>query len=124
GSSAPGGATTNNFSDVEVAADNSIWTSSLGADNGVFRSTTGNGGTWTKLNTGANGFPNSGFFRVDIALAPSNANVCYAYVEGPSGLLNLFKTTDGGANWTTLAKPADADGGIPASDFTRTQAWY
>jgi len=124
GSSAPGGAPTDNFSDVELAADNSIWTSTLGADGGIYRSTTGNAGAWTKLNTGGNGFPTTGFWRVDIACAPSNASACYAYVEGPSGLLNLYKTTNGGANWTTLAKPADADGGIPAADFTRSQAWY
>ena len=124
GSSAPGGAPTDNFSDVELAADNSIWASTLGANGGVYRSTTGNSGSWVKLNTGANGFPTTGFWRVDIACAPSNTNVCYAYAEGPSGLLNLFKTIDGGANWTTLAKPVDADGGIPAADFTRSQAWY
>ncbi len=124
GSSAPGGAPTDNFSDVELAADNSIWASTLGADGGIYRSTTGNAGTWTKLNTGANGFPTTGFWRVDIACAPSNASTCYSYVEGPSGLLNLFKTTNGGTSWTTLAKPADADGGIPAADFTRSQAWY
>lgn len=124
GSSAPGGAVTDNFSDVELAADNSIWASTLGANGGVYRSTTGNAGTWTLLNTGANGFPSTGFWRVDIACAPSSAATCYAYAEGPSGLLNLFRTTDYGANWTTLAKPADADGGIPATDFTRSQAWY
>ena len=124
GSSAPGGAVTDNFSDVELAADNSIWTSSLGGNGGVYRSTTGNAGSWTQLNTGANGFPSSGFARVDIACAPSNANVCYAYVEGASALLNIYKTTNGGAGWTACAKPADADGGIPAADFTRTQAWY
>jgi photosystem II stability/assembly factor-like uncharacterized protein len=124
GSSAPGGSVTDNFSDVELAADNSLWASTLGANGGVYRSTSGNPGTWTLLNTGANGFPATGFFRVDIACAPSNASACYAYVEGPSGLLNLFKTTNTGTTWTTLAKPADADGGIPAADFTRTQAWY
>jgi PKD repeat protein len=124
GSSAPGGAVTDNFSDVELAADNSIWASTLGADGGVYRSTTGNSGTWTLLNTGANGFPSSGFWRVDIACAPSSAATCYAYLEGPSGLLNLYRTTNTGATWTVLAKPADADGGIPAADFTRSQAWY
>ncbi|MEO8085944.1 MAG: T9SS type A sorting domain-containing protein [Bacteroidota bacterium] len=124
GASAPGGSVTDNFSDVELAADNSIWAGSLGADGGVYRSTTGNAGSWTLLNTGANGFPSNGFWRVDIACAPSSAATCYAYLEGPAGLLNLYKTTNTGATWTTCAKPADADGGIPAADFTRSQAWY
>lgn len=125
GSSAPGGAVTDNFSDVELAADNSIWASTLGANGGVYRSTTGNAGSFTLLNTGANGFPSTGFSRVDIACAPSSAATCYAYVQGPgSALLNFFKTVDGGANWTTLTKPADADPGVGATDLTRGQAWY
>ncbi len=124
GSSAPGGAPVDNFSDVDLAADNSIWASTLGGNGGVYRSTTGNGGSWVQLNTGANGFPTSGFGRVDIACAPSNASTCYAYVESASALLNFYKTTNGGTTWTTCAKPADADGGIPAADLTRTQAWY
>lgn len=119
-----GGAPVNDFSDVEIAADNSIWATTLGGNGGVYRSITGNAGSWTKLNSGANGFPTTGFFRIDIACAPSNAAVCYAFVEGSSSLLNLYRTSDGGATWITLAKPADADGGIPAADFTRTQAWY
>ena len=124
GVSAPGGSVTDNFSDVELAADNSIWAGSLGANGGVYRSTTGNAGSWSLLNTGANGFPATGFWRVDIACAPSSAATCYAYVEGPAGLLDLYKTTNTGATWTTLAKPDDADGGIPNADFTRSQAWY
>src|SRR5688572_3634007 len=46
GSSAPGGASTDNFSDVEVGADNSIWASTLGSNGGVYRSASGSGGTW------------------------------------------------------------------------------
>ncbi|MEO5571671.1 MAG: PKD domain-containing protein [Bacteroidia bacterium] len=123
GSSAPGGAVTDNFSDVEIAADNSIWASTLGGNGGIYRSANGNAGTWTILNTGANGFPSTGFARVDIACAPNNAAVCYAFVESGSTLLNFYKTTNTGASWTTLTRPVDADGGI-GNDLTRGQAWY
>ena len=123
GSSSPGGAPTDNFSDVEIAADHSIWAATLGANGGVFRSSTGNGSSWTQLNTGSNGFPITGFRRIEMACAPSGANVCYAYVEGMSTLLNFYKTVDGGATWVTLPKPVDAESGI-GSDLTRSQAWY
>lgn len=125
GASTPGGATTDNLSDVEIGADNSIWVSTLGGNGGVYRSASGNSGSWAKLNSGSNGFPTSGFSRIDIALAPSNSNCCYAFLENSStgGLLDFYKTTDGGTSWTTCSKPSDADGGI-GNELTRTQAWY
>ncbi len=121
GASAPGGAVTDNFSDVEVAADNQVWASTR-TSGAIYKSATGNSGTWTLLNTGANGFPATGVAtRIDIALAPSDANVCYAYAA--HGGVNFYKTIDGGANWTPLTKPVDADPGI-GNDITRTQFWY
>ncbi len=120
GISAPGGATTDDFSDVEVAADNSIWASTR-VNGEIFRSTLGNAGSFTKLNTGANGFPTTGITRVDFALAPSSASTCYAFCA-QSGV-NFYKTTDFGATWTLLPKPVDADGGI-GNDITRGQYWY
>ncbi|MBK9672220.1 MAG: hypothetical protein IPO70_08195 [Bacteroidetes bacterium] len=114
------GSVTNNFSDVEVGADDQIWASTR-TSGAVYKSSSGNSGTWVKLNTGTNGFPATGATRIDIALAPSNANVCYAFVA-QSGV-NFYKTSDGGANWTLLTKPVDADAGI-GNDITRTQFWY
>ncbi len=120
------GSSSNRVSDVEIAADGAIWAGiGIFSTDGVYRSTTGNAGSWTKLNTGGNGFPTSGIRRVEIALAPSNAAVAYAVVQsGGSGLDEIYRTSNTGSSWTTLAKPNDADGGIPASDFTRSQAWY
>lgn len=114
------GSVTNNFSDIEVAANGQIWTSTR-TSGAIYKSSSGNAGTWVQQNTGTNGFPASGATRIDIALAPSNANVCYAFVA--QGGVNFYKTSDGGANWTLLTKPVDADAGI-GNDITRTQFWY
>ncbi len=120
------GSSSNNISDVEIAADGAVWAGvGIWSTDGVYRSTTGNAGSWTKLNTGGNGFPTSGIRRIELAVAPSNASVCYALVQGSgNGLGDIYKTTNTGSSWSTLAKPNDADGGIPANDFTRSQAWY
>lgn len=120
GVSAPGGAVTDDFSDVEVAADNAVWASTR-AGGEIYRSTTGNAGTFTKLNTGVNGFPTTGISRVDFALAPSSAATCYAYCG--TGGVDFYKTTNFGATWSLLPKPVDADGGI-GNDISRTQYWY
>lgn len=119
------GASSNNISDIEIAADNSIYVGiGIFSTDGVYKSATGDVGSWTKLNTGANGFPTSGFQRIELACAPSNASVIYAVTQNTSyGVGGIYRSTDGGANWTTRTNPVDADGGIGA-DFTRGQAWY
>lgn len=120
------GATSNRVSDLEIGADNSIYAAlGLFQTDGVYKSTTGNSGAWTKLNTGGNGFPTTGFSRIEIACAPSNANVIYAVTQqNPGyGAGALYHSTNGGATWTSRSTPTDADPGI-GNDFTRGQAWY
>ena len=120
------GAATNSMGDVEIASNGTIYCGAglLFATDGVYKSTTGNAGTWTKCNTGANGFPTTGIQRIKLACAPSNANVIFAMCEdGGYALGAIYKTIDAGATWTACTLPVDADGGIGA-DMTRGQAWY
>ena len=122
------GSTVDFMADIDIAADNAIIVSTgrifSGAD-GVYRSTSGNAGTFTKLNTGANGFPTSGFERIEISTAPSNANVIYALTMSSAtyGIGGIYKTTNAGTSWTSCTLPTDADPGI-GSEFTRGQGWY
>ncbi len=122
------GSTVDFIGDVDLAADNAIIASTgsifSGAD-GIYRSANGNAGTFTKLNTGANGFPTTGFERIETASAPSNASVIYALTMNSTGygIGGIYKTTNAGSSWTSCSLPVDADGGIGA-DFTRGQAWY
>jgi photosystem II stability/assembly factor-like uncharacterized protein len=53
---------------------------------------------------GLNGMPASaGLGRIDIAIAPSNADYIYACLAGSnSQLKGIYKSTDGGVNWTTI----------------------
>jgi PKD repeat protein len=127
GSGTQGDAIINSGGDMEIGADGTIYASLgvLESGGGVYSSTTGNAGAWTKLNTGANGFPTSGFHRTEIAVAPSNANILYAVVQSSNyTVLDIFISTNKGSTWTATSKPDDADPGIPASDFSRGQAWY
>lgn len=122
------GCTVDFIGDISIAADNAIIASTgsifSGAD-GVYRSANGNAGTYTKLNTGANGFPTTGFERIEIATAPSNAGVIYALTmsTATNGIGGIYKTVNAGSTWTSCALPVDADPGIGA-EFTRSQAWY
>ncbi|MCB9067159.1 MAG: hypothetical protein H6629_05050 [Calditrichae bacterium] len=90
---------------------------------GIYSSSTGNVGSWTKLNTGTNGFPTTGIERIEIATAPSNANYIYALTQSSStdGIEGVYRSTDKGANWSSLTLPNDVEYG---TEFSRGQAWY
>lgn len=114
------------FNDVEVATNGTIYTTTGVAFTAgfVYSSTTGDAGSWTQLNNGTNGMPNIGLSRIEIAVTPADPLVLYAVAASPGGTVaGLWRTADGGANWTALSRPVDADPGIGA-DFSRGQAWY
>ena len=119
------GASTSRAADLEIAANGHIYaTLGLVSTDGVWKSDD-DGETWEKLNNGANGFPLDGFHRIEIAVAPSDSNRIYAVTQSAStfGVGGMYRSVDGGANWTSISLPVDCDGGIGA-DFTRGQAWY
>ncbi len=61
---------------------------------GIFKSTDG-GATWMQLR---NGLP-SRVGRCEIAVAPSNPEVVYAYVDTPSAGAAIYRSDDGGATF-------------------------
>ena len=77
------------------------WTfRSGGPGSGIFKSTDG-GDHWTEI-TDANskGLPAKPYGRIAIAVAPSNPQIVYAMVESKASA--LYRTDDGGKNWTKL----------------------
>lgn len=105
------------YRDLELASDNTIWVG--GARGRIFSSSDGINFTERYRSS------LSALGRVDLGVAQSNSSVVYALITSSNGLGELVKTTDSGANWTSLNEPADTgDRGIPDNDFTRGQAWY
>ncbi len=80
------------------------WTFRSGGDSptapsasGLFRSADG-GKTWTEITEAANrGFPKKPYGRIAVAVAPSDANIVYAFVESTDSA--LFRSDDGGKTW-------------------------
>lgn len=80
---------------------------------GIFRSDQGGEpGTWTKLEGGwpATNTTNPTFTRIELSagppIAPSTDSVVYAAFAAPSSdLLGIWRTTDGGGNWTKVTTP-------------------
>lgn len=114
-------------SDLELAADNRIWIGTKASPYGANDQGGGrilysdNGTSWT---TSRASNVTNGDGRVEVACAPSNANYVYALVEDQGEVFEILKTTNKGSAWSVMPEPNDDDNGIPASDFTRGQAWY
>jgi len=77
------------------------WTfRSGGPGSGLFKSTDG-GQHWTELTTAnAKGLPAKPYGRIALAVAPSNPQTVYAMIESKSSA--LFRSDDGGQNWSKL----------------------
>ncbi|HEY9180211.1 MAG TPA: hypothetical protein VIO32_05795 [Candidatus Baltobacteraceae bacterium] len=81
------------------------WTfTSGGPDDGLYKSTDG-GKTWSKL-TG-HGLPSGITGRIGLAIAPSDGKRVYALIESKQGI--LWRSDDGGANWTMVSNDTLVD---------------
>ncbi len=96
-----------NIQDIEIAANGDIFAASNGV--GIFRF---QNNMWTQLTTN---LPTTAttrnIARIELACAPSNANVVYAAyadttVSGQAACTRLFFSTNGGNNWALQTPPA------------------
>lgn len=71
----------------------------FGPDAKIFKTTNG-GDTWTQL---TNGLPNGENSRVGITVSHNNPDLLYAvYVSQTYNPVDVYKSTNGGASWTSL----------------------
>jgi PKD repeat protein len=101
--------------DIEIASNGEVYASLQGS---IHKSTNAGAtfGSAMTLSTAGS--------RIELAVALSDANYVYALLESGSAVNGIIRTTNGGSSWTNRTEPDDADGGIPATDFARGQAWY
>lgn len=111
------GGTTNNVTDMEIAANGDFYIgANVGTASTIFKSTN-SGTTWAALT-----LPTGNKFRTELACAPSNANVVYCiFYDGAGG--KFMKTTDAGTTWSAITQPQFCDQGT-LDEFTRGQGWY
>ena len=106
---------TTGFQSGDTQDQGRIWKSAA-----ALGSNQGTAGNWTEIT------PAGQWRRIEIATAPSNANVLYALLQ--SGINNTIggirRSDDGGNTWVTLPLPLWCDQGQNSTDFTRTQAWF
>ena len=81
-----------------------------GPGSGIYVSFDG-GDTWTKR-TGADGLPKGELGRIGLAIAPSDPNRVYAWVESTSNA--VYRSDDGGFKWRKISRSKDSGiGGRP-----------
>src|SRR5437016_2325855 len=84
-----------NSDTVFAAVPGPLWSDS--PERGLYKTTDG-GNTWTEITPEANkGFPKKPYGRLALAIAPSNAQRIYVFVESPESA--LFVSDDGGTTW-------------------------
>ncbi|MCB1582148.1 MAG: hypothetical protein KDI92_03720 [Xanthomonadales bacterium] len=102
--------------------------------NGIYKTTFPASGcpSWTLVTTSSNGwptgtgegtpFPTNQLGRIDLAMAPSDNDVLYAQVAdiNTRAVKGVWKTSDGGTNWTQVATTSDFIG----CSGSGSQAWY
>jgi hypothetical protein len=115
----PGTLTINTqINDAEISTDgNKVLVSTA---NNVYLSNDG-GQTFGANLMGNNGLPSSsGITRVEVAIAPSDANYMYVVAASNDGKLKgVYKSTNGGTSWTTIGT-----GGSAVFDPLGTQGDY
>ncbi len=109
------GAVSNFCYDVDIAANGDVYATLSGS---IHKSTNA-GLTFAAAQT----IPISAT-RIELACAPNDANYLYALIENGNVVNGIIRSINGGTSWTSRTEPADADPGIPATDFSRSQAWY
>lgn len=109
--------------DIEIASDNDIYTTQGINTTGFVYKSIDDGQTFTDIT------PASGGQRIEIASAPSNADVLYAVADGGSGSTDVawfMKSVDGGATWEDIEIPKyiNQDCTVSTDHFTRGQAFF
>lgn len=109
-----------NPNDIEIDIDNNIWftttSNSFGNPGGdIYKST--DGITFTLEET----IPNAA--RTELEVSQNDADKFWV-AANVSGQAALYTTNNAFTTRTTLNEPNDLDNGIPATDYTRGQAFY
>jgi len=112
--------------DLEIGADNKLW---VATKNSIINNE-GGGLIYSSNNPDATNYDLkytvANANRVEIAVSSTDANRVYVLAQGTDAAAPVIMRKTGDAFTTTqnMGLPNDVDGGIPANDFTRNQAFY
>jgi hypothetical protein len=107
--------------DIEITSGGKIWLSST--NNSLFSDGGGRVFSSTDGITFQEKYAISTGDRTQIAVSKTNPDKVYVLSEIPNSVA-IVKTQNSFNTVTNLSLPIDADSGIPATDFTRGQAFY
>lgn len=109
------GANSNNFYDFNYNPTNQTFYASN--ENSLFKSLTGDRGSWTDIGTSKPGFPDD-LSIVEFDVCPTDPNILYVLGSLNNAASNTYVSNDGGVSWVRNPVPGGS------GDFTNGQAWY
>lgn len=101
---------------------NVLYTSTITNAARIYRSTN-NGVSWSAINS--TGLPSNGVRRIEIAVTDNDSNYVYALMGATNnGFYGLYRSTDGGTNWTQRSNSPNLMGWSTTGSDNGGQAWY
>ncbi len=120
------GAVSDRAADLEMGPDGRLYvTFGIFSQGAVYASDTGDAASWERISSN-DGFATS-FQRVELAVAPSDANVLYAVTQAPNNSVQgVYRSNDAGASWTETSFPGHPGDAFrpPGAEPSNRQAWY
>lgn len=104
----------NFFNDILFSTDGTMLAA---ANNALFRSVSGDAGSWENLTSGK---IQESFTRIEASVSKSDPDVMYLIGSLGGVASRVYRTGNGGLTWAVRARPENNDG----SEFTNGQAWY
>lgn len=110
------------MADIEVAANGDVYASQGIFNTGFLFKSTDDGASFSDVT------PATGANRIEIGVAPNNANIVYAVGQeaGANGVNWFYRSADAGASWSAITVPNYLEQSCieDTNDFSRGQGWY
>jgi PKD repeat protein len=109
-----------NFYGVHMGHGDTVFATTGGSNAKVYRSLNA-GDTWSQL---GNGLPTSGTVRCEMAVSNQPGVVYAVFGNSSYGFGGLYRSTNGGSNWTLMSNSPNIMGWQTNGGGTGGQSWY
>jgi len=108
------------FYGMRMGHGDTVFATTNGSSPKLYRSLDA-GDTWSQM---SNGLPTSGKYRCEVAVSSAPGKVYLVYGDSNYGFGGLYRSTNGGSNWTLMSSTPNIMGWSNSGSGSGGQAWY